>query len=164
MIYIILVISCLLDYLFLSFIKINSILFPLFSLMALIIVYPFFKKRQFNRFLVACSALGIVYDIVFTDMRLLNVGTFLLVGLIIKLIFKTIPNNLLSGLLVGLITIVFYRITTYMVLVLAGYLDFSFIDLFCGIYSSLIVNIGYIIMFYLLSLFFSRKYKIERFS
>lgn len=164
MIYIILVISGLLDYLFLSFIKINSILFPLCSLMALIIVYPFFKKRQFNQFLVVCSVLGVVYDVVFTDMLLLNVGIFLLVGLIIKLIFKTIPNNLLSCLLAGLITIVFYRTATYIVLSLAGYVDFSCIDLFCGIYSSLIVNIGYIIIFHLLSLFFAKKHNIERFS
>ena len=164
MIYIILLMSCLLDCLFLSLIKINSIFFPLFLLMALIIIYPFFKKKQFNHFLVICSILGMVYDIVFTNTFLLNVGIFLIGGLTIKLVFKTFPYNLLSCLIIGFLTITFYRTINYIVLVLANYVDFSFITLLRGISSSLLANIGYIIIFYLLSLFFCKKYKIERFS
>ena len=88
MIYTILIISFLLDFFLLSTIDSNSILFPLCSLMSLIIIYPFFKRRDYNKFLIICVILGVLYDVVLTGTPLLNVGIFLLTGIIIKIVFR----------------------------------------------------------------------------
>lgn len=164
MIYIVLFVSFLLDQFFLSIINQNSILFPLCSLMSLIIIYPFFKKTEYNKFLIICGFLGVLYDVVYTGTPLLNIGLFLLTGIIIKLIFSIFSNNLISNLLTGLLIIFIYRTVNYLILLLSGYLNFSPLELLQGLYSSLIVNLIYIVIFYLLGLLISNKFKIQRFS
>ena len=164
MIYIILIISFLLDGLFLSNIGSNSILFPLCTLMSLIIVYPFFKKYEYDKFLIICASLGILYDLVYTNYIFLNIGLFILIGLVITMIFKFFPNSLISNILSSIIIILIYRIINYIVLLLSGYLSFSLLELVKGIYSSLIVNLSYTTIFYLIGLLVSSKFKIKRFS
>ena len=163
-IYTLLVISFLLDLFMLSCIGQNSILFPLFLLMSTIIIYPFIKKKEFDKFLMICSFLGALYDVIYENTLLLNIGIFLLCALIIKIIFKSFSYNLISLVIVSLFTIVFYRTLNYLVLVSADYVKFSFADLLRGVYSSIFANMIYIITFYLFGLFYSNKYKIERFS
>lgn len=164
MIYVILITSFLLDLFLLSTIGQNSVLFPLCSLMSLIIIYPFFKKYQYNKFLIICIILGGLYDVVFTGTLLLNVGIFLLTGIIIKIVFRVFSNNLIGNILTGFVTIFIYRTISYFVFCLSGYLDFSVLELIRGLYSSLIVNLIYIILFYWLELWICIKFKIQRFS
>lgn len=164
MIYVILIISFLLDFFLLSTISQNSILFPLCSLMSLIIIYPCFKKNQYNKFLIICVILGVLYDVVLTGTLLLNVGIFLLTGVIIKIVFRVFSNNLISNILTGIVIIFIYRTISYLIFYLSGYLDFSILELVSGLYSSLIVNLTYIILFYLLELWICNKFKIQRFS
>lgn len=164
MIYIILIISFLLDSFFLSVIGPNSILFPLCSLMSLTIIYPFLKKTEYNKFLIICIFMGMLYDVVFTGTPLLNIGLFLLTGIIIKLVFRVFSNNFVSNILTGILIIFIYRTFNYLILCLAKYVDFSILALIRGIYSSLIINIIYIIISYSLGLLISNKFKIQRFS
>lgn len=164
MIYILLTISFLLDLFMLSSIRTSSLLFPLCSLMSIIVIYPFFKKNQFNKFLIISLIIGSFYDIVYTNTILLNIGIFLLCALIIKIIFNSFSYNLMNVILISLLIIIFYRTLNYFVFVLADYIKFSFYSLLQGIYSSIILNMIYIIIFYYLGLFFSNKYKLERFN
>lgn len=164
MIYIFLIISFLLDGFILSIINSTSLLFPLCSIMSLIIIYPFFKKDEFNTFLIISGFVGMLYDVVYTGTLFLNIGVLILVAIIIKLIFRVFSNNLLSNILIGISIIVIYRTINYLVFSLAGYLDFSFLELLKGIYSSLIVNTIYIVIFYLIGILISKRFKIQRFS
>ena len=93
MILIVLIISFLLDGFLLSNINSNSFLFPLCSLMALIIIYPFFKKHDYNKFLIVSGIMGMFYDLVYMNTLLLNIGVFLLMAIIIKLIFFFFSNS-----------------------------------------------------------------------
>lgn len=164
MIIFILILSFLLDFFLLSIIKSSSILFPLCSLMSLIIIYPFFKKRDYDKFLIICLISGTLYDVVFTGTLFLNIGIFLLVGLIIKIIFRSFSNNPISNILTGLFVIVIYRTISYLIFCLSGNLDFSILELVRGIYSSLMVNLIYITIVYFLGLWIGTKFKIQRFS
>lgn len=164
MIYLILIITFLLDGFILSVIGPNSLLFPLCLLMSLIIIYPLFKKDEYNKYLFLCAFLGFLYDLVYTGIPLLNIGIFLLAGIILKVIFTLFSNNIISNILTGLLLIFIYRIISYLILVLSGYLNFSFLELLKGLYSSVVVNIIYIIVFYLASISISDKFRIQRFS
>ena len=53
------------------------------------------------------------------------------------------PQDFLCSLLA---IIILYRITTYLILVLFNYIDFNFIYLFKSIYSSVLINIIYLII------------------
>lgn len=164
MIYIILIISFLLDNFFLFIIEKESLLFPLCTLMSLVIIFPFFRKDNHNKFLIICAFLGMLYDLVFAQTILLNIGLFLLIGIMIKIVFKLFSTNIISNLLTAIIIILVYRIINYFILCMSGYFSFSLLELIRGIYSSLIVNLIYIIVFYGLSILISNKFKIQRFS
>ena len=89
MIYLILILSFWLDHVFLNFISNNSILFPLFTLMSIIIVYSFFKRHKYSNYLIMCAGLGVLYDVVYSNTLFLNLGLFMLMGILVKLFFKS---------------------------------------------------------------------------
>jgi len=115
MIYIILFVSLLLDYVFLSLISNNSLLFPLFTLVSLILIYPLFKEHQFNRYLIISFCLGIVYDVVYMNTIFLNIGSFLLFPYLIKYFFKNFSVNIINNILITILLIIIYRTITFLV-------------------------------------------------
>lgn len=155
------IISFFLDSILTNLIPIDSILLPLFSLISLIIIYPYFHKEE-NSYLTFSFLLGLVYDIVYTDTIFLNAFIFLLIGFCIKLINQYISNNVFNVSIMSLLVVTIYRIITYFVLVIINYLKYDFNDLLVSIYSSLIFNVFYGILLYLITDFVSKKYKIDK--
>lgn len=145
-----------------NYISINSSLFiPLFSIISLVIIYPYFNNKDLQ-FLQCCAGVGLAYDLIFTNTLIFNMVIFLGIGVIIKLINFFISNNPLNITLISALSIVFYRLITYIVLCIVGYLNFNFQVLYKSIYSSLLLNVIYAFFVYLLTDYFSRKYKIQK--
>lgn len=164
MIYVVLIISFLLDGFISTIIGSNSLFFPLFTLLALIIICPFFKKKETHKFLFIAAFTGMLYDIVYTNTFMLNIGMFLLSAILIKFIFQIYASNIVSNILISILLIILYRSITYFAFVISGYLAFSFTELLRGVYSSLMINILYIAVSYLLTILISKKFNIQRFS
>lgn len=145
-----------------NFIAIDTpLLAPLFSIISLVIIFPYFNNNDF-KYLKYCAIIGLCYDMVFTNTLIFNMIVFLSVGVIIKLVNIFISNNPLNVTLISLIAIVFYRVITYLVLVIINYISFNQDILFKGVYSSLLINIIYGVFIYLVTDFFSRKYKVSK--
>lgn len=142
----IIVLSLLLDNTISLFINQSSIFFPLFTLLSLIIIFSY-KLKEYHFFILS-SVIGLIYDAIFTDTLFLNASLFLLSSLGIYLIFKKIHYNLLSIVIVSLLLIVFYRIITYFLFLLSFGISFDIFILLKGIYSSIIINIVYIVLLY----------------
>jgi len=145
---IILIISFLLDILVSKFITYNSLLYPLFSILSLIFIYPNFHKT--NHYYIYSFILGFLYDILI-DTIFLNAFIFLLLSYLLKLIFKKIPYNYLSVLLISIFTIIYYRLIIYSILIFINYLKFDIFILLKSISSSLLLNIIYISIMYLIT-------------
>ena len=122
----------------------NTILIPLFTLTSLVYIYKYYEKKENIYFLIALI-IGILYDSLYTDIILLNSLVFLFLAVIIK-ILNIYLSHKLSSTIVKLLAIILYRITTYLILVLFNYIDFNFIYLFKSIYSSVLINIIYLII------------------
>ena len=134
------IISFLLDGLLSNFISLSSHIFnPLCTLVSLVLVYPFFKKNN-NSYLITCSVVGLLYDIIYTDTLIVNMLAFLIIGLFLKYFYSKINVNIISFLIGLLLSIIIYRLLIYFVLVLSGYLNFDLYYLAKGIYSSLFLN------------------------
>lgn len=158
----ILIISFLLEGVISNFISLSSNFFlPLFSIISLVVIYPFFNNDN-SKFLRFSFALGIFYDLIYTDTFLLNGCIFLATGYLIKQINKRITNNAFNVIIISIIVVVFYRFITYMTLLFIGYLTFEWQILIKSIYSSLILNILYGLFLYLIADYFSRKYRIQK--
>jgi rod shape-determining protein MreD len=132
---------------------------PLFTLMSLIIIYPYFKKDNHN-FIRLCGIVGLLYDLVYTDTFLLNFLVFMVIGFIIMYINERIEHNLINVMLTALISIVSYRLITYFILILTGYLNMNISHLISSITSSLIINSIYVTGLYLVTDYYHRKYHI----
>lgn len=149
MIYLILLISFFLDGI-VSFVFNNNILFnPLFSLMSLIIVFKYYKKREDLKYLITISMVGLLVDIVYTDTLFLNAGIYLVVGIVIIKYYKFFTYNLLNSIILGFIIICLYRLLSFLVLSNMGVISVDFYKLIESIYSSLFLNLIYISCFFL---------------
>lgn len=149
------IISFILDNFISNFINHNSLFYPLFTLLSLIIIYPKFTKK-INKYYLTSFLLGLIYDIAVTDTLFLNAFIFLLLSYIINYIFRKIPYNYLSVLIISVISIIYYRVITYIVLLLLNYLNFNILILLKSIYNSLILNIIYITILYNKKLIFKK--------
>ena len=157
-----LIISFLLDGVFSNVITIhNNMLIPLLSVMSLIIIYPYFKKDDI-KYLEYIFIYGLIYDLVYTDTLILNAIIFTFIGLIIIGINIIISNNYLNIAIISFLVIISYRIMTYFILVFTRYLEFNINDLLRSITSSLLLNIIYVILMFLITDYISNKYDIKK--
>ena len=155
MIYLILLVSFFLDGV-VSFIFNNNILFnSLFSLMSLIIVFRYYKRREDLKYLITISFVGLLIDIVYTDTLFLNAGIYLIIGIVIVKYYKFFTYNLLNSIILSIIIISLYRLLNFLVLSNTGIINIDFYKLVESIYSSLFLNLIYISCFFLKR----RKYK-----
>ena len=150
----ILIISFILDGIMSLLIAPNSILFPLFTLMSIIIVYKF--KPSNLLYLVICAITGLIYGITY-DNLFLDTGLFLLIGIFIIIIYQKIEINTLSIIILSIAIIILYRTLTYLIsLFITRKLSIYF--LLRGIYSSFIVNTLYVIVINFLVNKLNKKY------
>lgn len=156
------IVSFFLESLVSNFVSINSDLFlPLFTIVALVIIYPYFKKDCSNYYKVA-AILGLFYDIVFTDTLILNLFLFLMTAYFIAKMNYMLSNNYFNVALMTVLAIAFYRSISFFVLVIIGYLPFSWFALGRGITTSLLLNVIYAVILYGITDYFSHKYHITK--
>lgn len=145
----IIIFSFLFEATFSNIVGITSILIPLFTLISLSILYPYFKKNIVT-FIVVCSIVGLFYDLIFTNAPFINTVSFMIMSFLIILNYRIFKHNIVSLSIFNIILVVLYRIVSYILLVLIDYTRFSFKTLMIGIYSSLIVNVIYGIILYII--------------
>lgn len=131
----------------------------LFSLISLVVLYPFFKNDD-TMFYIYAFVFGLVYDLSYTDTIIFNASLFLLAAFLIKRINLMISNNAISVLLISFITIIYYRVLTFISLILVGYLPFNLALLFKSIINSIFLNLIYAFLIYIITDYFSKKYRI----
>lgn len=145
-----------------NFIPINTyFLAPLTTLMSLLIIYPFFYNDDKN-FLMIVFFTGIVYDLVYTNTLLFHGLIFLFMGLIIKKLNVFMSNNTLNTAFMGFILIIIYRFISYILFIIVGYGDFNIVHLLYSIASSLIFNMIYVAILYMVIDYMSKKLHIKK--
>lgn len=138
----ILIISFLLDGVVSKFLPINSIFYPLFTLVGLICSYSYFYGDKI--FYYKCAfVLGFVYDLIYTDTFAFYAFLFLLIAFLITKISSVLNNNYINLVFLTIICIVLFRSITYLLIVITGNISFNAGIWFKGIYSSIILNIIY---------------------
>lgn len=160
MIPIVIVLSFLLEIIFSNIVSSTSLFIPLFFIVSLVFIYPYFKSKLY--FIIVCAICGLIYDLGFLNTAFINTLCFTFIGLMIMFIHSYMNYNLVSTNIVNVIIIIFYRLVTYLLLCLTAYTNFHMLTLFRGIYSSLIINIIYGIGLYLVLELISKKFNIKK--
>lgn len=160
MIPIVLIFSFLFEGIFSNLVNTDSIFIPLFCLTSLLLIYPYFKKKDIN-YIIVCLILGLFYDIVFSDSAFVNTICFCIIGFLNIICYKYVKYNIYTSNIINLILLITYRIISYIILLSINYITFNSTIFFKGIYSSILINIIYGIMLYyiieLLSKIFNQK-------
>ncbi len=159
---IIVIISFLLEGIVSKYIAMNSLIVEsLFTLISLIIIYPYFHNREHQYFGIALFT-GLLYDIIYTNTLCFNAIVFFIIAIIIQKINTVISNNSINVAIISFMTIILYRILVYFVLCLLNYLPFNARDLLYSIASSLVLNMIYSILLYIITDYISRKKHISK--
>ena len=158
----ILVISFILQGILSNYISVDTNIFNLlFPIVALIIIYPYFRKNN-SKYFIYAGIYGLLYDLIYTDTFILYVGLFIMIAFVISKLNIIFSNNIINIGFITTIVIIIYRAITYLVLIAVNYFEFDMNILFKSIYSSLLLNIIYAIIIYFITDRLSYKYRIEK--
>ena len=156
------IISFILEGIFTNLISINSIFLPLFTITSFVITYPYFNKEKKYLFIITSFIIGVIYDIAYTNSLFINTFTFILCSLLIMLINKYIKENLISKIIINIFITIMFKIISYLLLFIFGFIKFNQNILLKGIYSSLILNIIYGLILYIICDKINRKLKLRK--
>ena len=154
---IILVISFLLEGVISNFVPVNGFLAPLFTLTALIIIYPLFDE-SFEYYKYAFIT-GLAYDLFYTDTIVFHAIIFTFMSFLITRLNLVLSDNYVNVLIIIAICILVYRVITYGLLILVSSMSFDFLSLVFSILKSLIINLIYSVILFFVVKKIQKKYK-----
>lgn len=123
---------------------------PIFTLISLIFIFPYFKNSK-KDFFIFSLIVGFIYDLVFTNFYILNVILFLIISIVIYYILKNHEYNILTIIVTTIVCIFIYNILLYLILNLFNYTNYNLIDLSYILRTFIIVNVLYTIIVYIFS-------------
>ena len=145
MTYILIIISLFLDGTISTIISQNSYLIPHLLLTTLFIIYPKYKKRNvtYNMILIIT---GILYDLLYTNLLFFHAIVFLIVGIIIKYLYKNYNQSTIINVfsLITVIAIYIALISIFMLMFKTTNIIIS--DIINFIIKSLFINILYLLL------------------
>jgi len=160
--YIIIVMSLLLDGILTNYLPylVNdlSLFTPLFTLVSIIIIYPFFRKDEMKYFIVVFLT-GIIYDLFYTNLIFFNAVLFTTIAYISSRVTKNMTRNTLNLLLETVVMIVLYEALTGLILFTYHVVPITIYKVWYKIIHSLIINIIYVELIYWILKIIPKKYK-----
>lgn len=143
---IIMLVSFFLDGVFSNLLK--SPLLPLFAIVAIVVMEKYYSGNE-KKYLGYCFITGLLYDLVYTNSLFINAFIFLLIGFITIVFYYFLTHRLDMDILVAVASIIIYRIINFIVNAL--FHEVSSDQLLPSIYNSIIINVIYCIIIYLIA-------------
>ena len=159
---IIMTISLLLDGLLTNYLPflVNDLSFftPLFTLISIFIIYPLYRKKE-KKYFISIFILGMLYDLLYTNLLFFNAVLFVFIGFIIRLIIKNFELSYMKIILYIVIVVVSYESLTLFFLGIFNIIPISINRLIYKITHSLLINIIYGEMLFIIIKILPKKYK-----
>lgn len=133
---------------------------PLLTIVALLVIYPFFKKDE-NKYLIIAFIVGFLYDLFYTNLLFTNAILFLLLAIIYKYLYKKLEVNILTTAFSICLIITIYEITLSFLLFIFNIVPITTSEVFYLIVHSLILNVIYGDILYLISRRTKRKRRLN---
>lgn len=120
----------------------------IYSVISLVIIYNYFDNHK--KYLTILITLGIFFDIIYTNTFILNIIVFLIIYIVLSNLDYIITTNIFTINLKSIVCISTYHITTYIILLLANYNNYSIKLLGLILIRSIIMTIIYTTISYLI--------------
>lgn len=159
---IIMIISLILDGVitnYLPFMVDNLSLFtPLFTLVSIFIIYPFYRKKE-KQYYITIFILGLIYDLLYTNLLFFNAVIFVFLGFIIRIIVKNFEVDYIKIIIYIVILITLYESLTAGVLLVFNIVPITAGKLLYKISHSLLLNIIYAEILFIIIKKLPKKYR-----
>lgn len=157
MIYIVLFIGMFLEGIFSNLIAFqNSFFLPLFTLVTIVLLHSYLKGNL-KKCIIVGFIYGLLYDCIYTQALFLDGFLFVCVILILQFLCQFVSCTMIGISFLLFFSICVYRIGSYIILCMIGYINFNVPFLFLAIQSSIILNLIYgILLFYVLKWYYKR--------
>ena len=143
-----LIVSVFFDMIFINIISLSfqniSYLFPLFFISSIPICFLIIKNKKV--FFCAIGLFGILYDLLYSDVVLINFYYVILYGLFIYIYYFNRKVSFFNIVSISLFGFILYDFYICVVLIFINYSSFSIYDIFYKNLHSLIINLIYIIL------------------
>lgn len=160
-------------YMIISFLLENfmSIIFPstlssvsffttIYTIIGLVILYPYFSN--YKKYYLLVIIFGLLFDILYTSTFVLNVVLFLTVAIVIKVLYDIFPENIFMTNLISIIVIVLYHLFSFIILSIFGNINYDIMLLINIITHSLLMTIIYTSISYFVIKFIYGKYNVKQ--
>ena len=144
-----------------NFISLNSLFMPLFTLMSLIIIFPYFNEN-IKPYLITSFIIGVFYDVIYTNTVVIHGLLFLLIAFVIIKLNVIFSNNWVNVMIMALICIIVYRITSFGILVITNTIPLNGLILLKSIYQSILLNLVFVTLAFIITDEISFKLKIKK--
>ena len=159
---IILIVSVLLDGILTNFLPCMvgdlSLFTPLLTVVSIFIIYPFYRKEE-KKYYIVLIVLGIIYDLFYTNLLFFNAILFLLIGVLSKYIYKNYEITWFRLIIYISLIIFTYEVSTGLIIFIFQLVPITINKVLYKISHSLILNIIYIELVYLILNIIPDKYK-----
>lgn len=111
---------------------------------------PFLFRNNLKDYYKLCFIIGVIYDLLYSNIFLYNAFLFLLLGKIDSKILKYFSDSFVLYFFVVFVNIVLYDSITFLLVFITSYQSVSFNDLIYKIKSSLLLNMLSVFVYYFL--------------
>lgn len=135
-----------------------SLFTPMLTVIAIFIIYPFFRKKEKNYFIII-FIVGMIYDLLYTNLLFFNGVLFLIIGFISLEIYKNFEISYLKLIIYLILIISAYEILTGIILLVFNMVPVTLYKVLYKITHSLILNVIYGELIYLIINLIPKKYR-----
>lgn len=125
----------------------NNINF-LYPMLTLSLISVLANNLSLKKYYQTVFIMGIIYDILYSNIFLYNAFLFLLISKINTKIYKVLKHNLFLVILITILNIIIYDTITFLLIKFSSYQSVDFIDLIYKIKNSLLLNILIVFVYY----------------
>ncbi len=135
-----------------------SLFTPMLTIVSFVIIYPFFVKNK-KAYYLSALIVGLCYDFMYTNLLFYNAILFLIVALLITLLYKYIQPTWFTILFFVFLVIVGYECLNAFIILIFQLVPMTFGRLIYKISHSLILNLCYGEVLYLIVLLLPKRFK-----
>ena len=133
----------------------TSFLSTIYTLIALVVIYPYFNNDK--KYFILIIIFGILFNILYIGNIIFTMILFITIGITIKVLYNIFPENIFMTNLISIIIITIYHILSFIILNIMSSIDYDFILLINIIISSIIMTIIYTtISYYIIKIIYNR--------
>lgn len=120
-----------------------SLLTPMLTIVSLFIIYPFYRKRQ-KEYFILLGITGIIYDLLYTNLLFYDALVFILFGVIIRYIYKNLDIVPIKNSLYVIVLIIIYELLMSLMILIFQLVPITPQEVIYKITHSIILNVIYL--------------------